>query len=53
MQLRLLNKNQLDVRGRSDAHGLLNGLMKFEFLFLLYFWFDTLQVITKVATDKV
>ena len=50
--LELIAKNQLDTRGHSDAHGLLNGLMKFEFLFLLYFWFDTL-VITKAATDKV
>ena len=48
----LIAKNQLDTRGNSDASGLLNGLMKFEFLFLLYFWFDTL-VITKPATDKV
>ena len=48
----LIAKNQLDTRGHSDAHGLYNGLMKFEFLFLLYFWFDTL-VITKAATDKV
>ena len=48
----LIAKNQLNAHGHSDAHGLLNGLMKFEFLFLLYFWFDAL-VITKAATDKV
>jgi hypothetical protein len=23
-----------------DANGLLNGLLKFDFIFLLYFWFD-------------
>ena len=48
----LIAKNQLDAHGHSDAQGLLNGLMKFEFLFLLHFWFDIL-VITKAATDKV
>ena len=48
----LIEKNQMDARGHSDAQGLLNGLMKFEFIWLLYFWFDTL-VITKAATDKV
>ena len=48
----LMSKNQLDARGVSDANGLLNGMMKFDFIFLLHFWFDVL-VITKAATDKV
>ena len=48
----LIADNQLDARGLSDASGLLNGLRSFDFLVLLYFWFDIL-VITKAATDKV
>ena len=48
----LKSKNQLDARGVSDANGLINGMLKFDFMFLLYFWFDIL-VITKAATDKV
>ena len=46
----LIADNQLDARGLSDASGLLNGLRSFDFLVLLYFWFDILVI---TATDKV
>ena len=50
----LITDNQLDATadGLSTADGLLNGLKSFDFIALLYFWFDIL-VITKAATDKV
>ena len=44
--------NQLDTYGLAEAHGLISKLKSFDFVFLLYCWFDIL-VITKAATDKV
>ena len=48
----LIADNQLDAHGLSTANGLLNGFRSFDFIALLYFWFDIL-VIRKAATDKV
>lgn len=32
----LIANNQLDARGHSDANGLLDGLMKFEFVSFIF-----------------
>ena len=48
----LIADNHLDAHGLLTADGLLNRLKSFDFIALLYFWFDIL-VITKAATDKV
>ncbi len=48
----LIARNELNASSLTDAEALIKSIMSFEFLIMLYLWFDILSI-TKAATDKV
>ena len=48
----LIAGNELNASSLADAEALINNIMNFEFLIMLYLWFDILSI-TKATTDKV
>ena len=48
----LIAGNELNASSLANAEALINNIMNFEFLIMLYLWFDILSI-TKATTDKV
>ena len=48
----MITGHELDARSLTDVEGIIISIMNFEFLTLLYLWFDMLTI-TKTATKKV